>query len=163
MSLIQQDFETITVDSSFHHTNLPTLISPTNSANWQDCIHEIKQLVEQQLHRTGGFLFRGFNVQGAEVFNQFARAFNHDLLNYDYASTPRSKVSGGVYTSTEYGERSEWSEWMCYSSIADVSSEIIMEMNRRIAMYVDYWRKQNNIVVDVEEAKKSISMGGLWT
>lgn len=102
MSLIQQDFETIIVDSSFHETNLPTLIRPANSKNWQDCIHEIRQLVEHQLHHIGGFLFRGFNVQGAEVFNQFARAFNHDLLNYDYASTPRSEVSGGVYTSTEY-------------------------------------------------------------
>lgn len=102
MSFLQSDFETIIVDSTFHQTNLPTLVTPTNSTNWQDCIHEIKQLVDDQLHHIGGFLFRGFDIANAEVFNNFARAFNHDLLNYDYASTPRSEVSGGVYTSTEY-------------------------------------------------------------
>lgn len=95
-------FKSISIDHHFHSTGLPVLVQPTNSPDWRACIDDIKQLVEQQLHVQGGILFRGFAINGAEDFNAFARAFGHDLLNYDYASTPRNEVSSGVYTSTEY-------------------------------------------------------------
>ena len=102
MSINQLVFETIKIDSSFHNSNLPTLVLPINSIEWQDCIHEIRQLVDQQLHCTGGLLFRGFSVNGVEDFNEFARSFDLELLNYNYASTPRTEVTNGVYTSSEY-------------------------------------------------------------
>lgn len=102
MLINQQNYETISVDSDFHNTNLPTLVKPVHSTHWQDCIKDIQQLVNQQLHQTGGFLFRGFNVHGADDFNNFARAFQQELLSYDYASTPRDELTEGVYTSTEY-------------------------------------------------------------
>ncbi len=102
MLIKQQDYETIIIDANFHNTNLPTLVKPVNSNNWQDCIHDIKKLVNETLHETGGFLFRGFNVHGVDDFNCFARSFQKELLSYDYASTPRNELTGGVYTSTEY-------------------------------------------------------------
>ncbi|MBD1581645.1 TauD/TfdA family dioxygenase [Pseudoalteromonas sp. S16_S37] len=95
-------FKSISVDHTFHSSGLPVLVQPINSPIWQDCIDDIQQLVEQLLHIQGGLLFRGFSVNGADDFNAFARSFGHDLLNYDYASTPRNEVTSGVYTSTEY-------------------------------------------------------------
>ena len=43
-----------------------------------------------------------FRLDGAEQFRQFAAGFGHPLLNYEFGSTPRTNVTQGVYTSTEY-------------------------------------------------------------
>jgi alpha-ketoglutarate-dependent taurine dioxygenase len=61
-----------------------------------------RQEVEAQLLEHGALLFRNFNFQGAGRFEQFVRAFAEELLEYSYQSTPRSRVSDGIYTSTEY-------------------------------------------------------------
>jgi alpha-ketoglutarate-dependent taurine dioxygenase len=58
--------------------------------------------IEARLHERGGLLFRGFEVGGVEVFERFMRVTSGALLEYTYASTPRTSVGGGVYTSTEY-------------------------------------------------------------
>lgn len=58
--------------------------------------------LETQLRRVGGVLLRGFEVPDIPAFQQFARSFGHALLSYEFASTPRTALSGGVYTSTEY-------------------------------------------------------------
>jgi alpha-ketoglutarate-dependent taurine dioxygenase len=58
--------------------------------------------VEIQLLRHGAILFRGFKVDGIEGFEQFIQTIAGNLLKYDYGSTPRSRVSGNIYTSTEY-------------------------------------------------------------
>ena len=50
----------------------------------------------------GGVLLRGYEVPSVETFQTFAAAFGHPLLSYEFGSTPRSKVEGGVYSSTEY-------------------------------------------------------------
>lgn len=63
---------------------------------------ELKVLVDEHLLRDGGVLFRGFRLDGAEQFRQFAASFGHPLLNYEFGSTPRTNVTQGVYTSTEY-------------------------------------------------------------
>jgi len=57
---------------------------------------------EAHLATAGGVLFRGFSVPTVPHFQQFAAAFGHPLLSYEFASTPRSAVGSGVYTSTEY-------------------------------------------------------------
>ena len=54
------------------------------------------------LPTAGGVLLRGFQVESIDVFQQFAAAFGHPLLAYEFASTPRAAVSSGIYTSTEY-------------------------------------------------------------
>ncbi|MCJ8271827.1 MAG: TauD/TfdA family dioxygenase [Psychrosphaera sp.] len=99
-------FNLITVTPLTDTSELPLLVTPRNStgnkSSWADCFDEIKQLVEHSLTTFGGLLFRGFGLDGEHDFNDFVQGFDHDLLSYDYASTPRSKVSKGVYTSTEY-------------------------------------------------------------
>jgi len=41
-------------------------------------------------------------VNGAAEFEQFIQAISGELIEYSYRSTPRSQVSGNIYTSTEY-------------------------------------------------------------
>lgn len=67
-----------------------------------DALAELRPLVEERLPVCAGILFRGFQVGAAERFREFAAGFGHPLLNYEFGSTPRSNVTGGVYTSTEY-------------------------------------------------------------
>jgi alpha-ketoglutarate-dependent taurine dioxygenase len=62
----------------------------------------LRQAVDQALVDHGGVLFRGYEVAGSEGFRAFARAFGHPLVSYDFGSTPRTRVSDGVYSSTEY-------------------------------------------------------------
>lgn len=51
----------------------------------------------------GALLFRGFNVTNVEMFESFAEITSTGgLIEYTYRSTPRHKVQGAVYTSTEY-------------------------------------------------------------
>jgi alpha-ketoglutarate-dependent taurine dioxygenase len=58
--------------------------------------------VRQKLLAHGAILFRGFTVGTVAEFEEFMRALAGDLLDYSYRSTPRSQVSGKIYTSTEY-------------------------------------------------------------
>lgn len=67
-----------------------------------DALPALRGQVDQALARVGGVLMRGFSVPSVDHFQQVAKAFGHPLLNYEFASTPRSAVSAGVYTSTEY-------------------------------------------------------------
>lgn len=82
---------------------LPLVLTPAEpGADWRSCIEDIRLLVDRHLYRVGGLLLRDFDFSGEEDFEAFARAFGHDLLSYDYASTPRTRLNKGVYTSTEY-------------------------------------------------------------
>ena len=59
-------------------------------------------LVKERLSQSGAILFRGFNLQTVAEFEEFMTAVAGDLLDYSYRSTPRTQVSGKIYTSTEY-------------------------------------------------------------
>jgi alpha-ketoglutarate-dependent taurine dioxygenase len=82
---------------------LPLLVEATDPGTRLLAVFdEISELVDEHLQRDGGILFRGFSLEGAEQFREFAASFGHPLLNYEFGSTPRSSVTQGVYTSTEY-------------------------------------------------------------
>ena len=83
--------------------SLPLLVqAPSPGLNLIEALAPIRELVDHHLLTAGGLLFRGFDVGGAEAFRTFAGGFGHPLLNYEFGSTPRSNVTQGVYTSTEY-------------------------------------------------------------
>ncbi len=58
--------------------------------------------VEAQLLKHGALLFRNFNVDAPGHLNQFIRATCGEALEYQERSSPRSQVSGNIYTSTDY-------------------------------------------------------------
>ncbi|HET6977266.1 MAG TPA: TauD/TfdA family dioxygenase [Pyrinomonadaceae bacterium] len=83
--------------------NLPLLIEPEidklNLAVWAGYNRE---LVENNLLRHGAILFRGFELETVERFEEFVKAISPELLEYRERSSPRSEISKGVYTSTDH-------------------------------------------------------------
>jgi alpha-ketoglutarate-dependent taurine dioxygenase len=57
--------------------------------------------IESQLLLAGGILFRGFAIGGVERFERVIETLSGSLLDDSYRSTPRTRVSGKIYTSTE--------------------------------------------------------------
>ena len=67
-----------------------------------DAFEDLQAPVQEALSGVGGVLLRGFEVPSVDAFREFAASFGQPLLSYDFGSTPRTAVGGGVYTSTEY-------------------------------------------------------------
>jgi alpha-ketoglutarate-dependent taurine dioxygenase len=63
--------------------------------------------IRARLTENGAILFRGFELGGSERFEQLIAAVSGPLLEYTYGSTPRSRVAGNIYTSTEYPAHQE--------------------------------------------------------
>jgi alpha-ketoglutarate-dependent taurine dioxygenase len=58
--------------------------------------------IASELDRHGALLLRGFDITSVERFEQFIRATSGGALPYHERSSPRSPVSGNIYTSTDY-------------------------------------------------------------
>lgn len=88
----------------FEDKAIPLLVRPSvegvNLLEWSKANHDF---IQSQLLKHGAILFRSFGVSSIEAFQAFAEATSSGgLLDYTFRSTPRRKVSGGIYTSTEY-------------------------------------------------------------
>ncbi len=83
--------------------SLPLIVQPNvdnlNLAVWTQ--HN-RTWIENQLLKQGGILFRGFQLNNVTEFQKFIQTISENLLEYSYRSTPRSHVTGNIYTSTEY-------------------------------------------------------------
>lgn len=95
----------ITIANQEH--NLPLVIEPEDQQNnspgrlitWYRDNHDF---VEQKLLEHGAILFRGFEVRAPSAFGKFVRSISNNLLDYIDGNSPRTKLSDGIYTSTEY-------------------------------------------------------------
>jgi alpha-ketoglutarate-dependent taurine dioxygenase len=83
---------------------LPLVISPAYSGiditEWaqRNC-----ESIDAWLLKHGAILFRGWRMTSVDEFERFATTLaGGDLMDYSYRSTPRSAVSGKIFTSTEY-------------------------------------------------------------
>ena len=70
-----------------------------NLAQW---LRQNAETTERKLLRYGAVLFRNFGVTNIREFEEVSRSLGEELLNYDFASTPRTALKEKVYTSTEY-------------------------------------------------------------
>lgn len=97
------DPELVRVSAIWPKRHLPVLILPevdgVDLAVW---IAAHRPQVDTIVARHGGVLFRGFDVRSAADFAQVVSSFSTELIDYTERSTPRSKVSAFLYTSTEY-------------------------------------------------------------
>jgi alpha-ketoglutarate-dependent taurine dioxygenase len=85
------------------HNSLPLVVTPNVDALSLTVWSQHNQSwIENKLLQHGGILFRDFNVKNITEFEKFMQAISGKLLQYSYRSTPRSQVSGNIYTSTEY-------------------------------------------------------------
>jgi alpha-ketoglutarate-dependent taurine dioxygenase len=61
--------------------------------------------IEQQLCQHGAVLFRGFGVSTPERLERFAAALSNDFPTFAEESSPRHRIHGAVFSSTDYPER----------------------------------------------------------
>jgi alpha-ketoglutarate-dependent taurine dioxygenase len=106
--------------SSLTGTTLLRVISPPRESSVAPVTAWMSAGVEQALATQGAVLFRGFPVGGASDFQRFIQQLTPSLLDYDFGSTPRSRLHDRIYTSTEYpahqsiplhNEQSYTTEW----------------------------------------------------
>lgn len=83
--------------------DLPLLIEPrVSSVNLAAWTRNNRELIESRLRQHGAILFRGFDLDTVEKFEELAQALSGKLLDYLERSSPRSDVKKGIYTSTDY-------------------------------------------------------------
>jgi alpha-ketoglutarate-dependent taurine dioxygenase len=63
--------------------------------------------LRDRLKEHGAVLLRGFQVGGVDGFADVVRAISGEPLTYSERSSPRSTISGNVYTSTDYPAEEE--------------------------------------------------------
>jgi alpha-ketoglutarate-dependent taurine dioxygenase len=93
------------VKTSFFNSGqqLPLVIEPTiDGVSLTSWAISNRSWIEEQLLKYGGMIFRDFDVNRNFDFQEFIKSISSKLLDYTYASTPRTLIKGKVYTSTEY-------------------------------------------------------------
>jgi alpha-ketoglutarate-dependent taurine dioxygenase len=82
---------------------LPALVEPAvDGVDLVAWAGDNRAELDRRLAEHGAVLFRGFGIHEPARFEAFIRAVSGELLEYKERSTPRSQVSGNVYTSTDY-------------------------------------------------------------
>ncbi|HKV36206.1 MAG TPA: TauD/TfdA family dioxygenase [Pyrinomonadaceae bacterium] len=83
---------------------LPLLVQPIiTGIDLADWVASRKDFLQQCLFESGAILFRNFKIRNPAEFEAVVRAAsNSDLLPYRERSSPRSRIGGNVYTSTDY-------------------------------------------------------------
>jgi alpha-ketoglutarate-dependent taurine dioxygenase len=87
---------------------LPLIIEPDQKndelahPNLVTTYQENAACIEQKLLENGAILFRGFSVNTPSAFARFARSASPSLLDCVEENVPRTRLTAGVYTSTEY-------------------------------------------------------------
>ncbi|HKV94720.1 MAG TPA: TauD/TfdA family dioxygenase [Candidatus Angelobacter sp.] len=61
-----------------------------------------RKFLQSLLLQHGGLLFRNFCISGVEEFQKLITAVSGEPLEYREQTSPRHKVQGNIYTSTEY-------------------------------------------------------------
>lgn len=82
---------------------LPLLVQPAvDGLDLMGWASSNQELLKTYLLKHGGILFRGFAINTADDFEQFIARVAGSALEYRERSSPRSQISGNIYTSTDY-------------------------------------------------------------
>lgn len=79
----------------------PLLVEPRRRGSSLELLLESIDTLSDLLLEHGALLLRGFG-DSARLFERFVDAFSFERLSYVYRSTPRTAVSGKIFTATEY-------------------------------------------------------------
>jgi alpha-ketoglutarate-dependent taurine dioxygenase len=78
------------------------VITAQTIVNTFDWIKENNTLLENYLLCYGGIILRDFDICSLSEFDKLVKIFCPNLSDYLYCSSPRTKLGGKIYTSTEY-------------------------------------------------------------
>lgn len=97
----QQDWiqeELLPVDRQFPLVLRPAM-DEVDLIGW---VRDNRPAIEARLRSYGAILFRGFGIGSAAEFENLVAAVSGGLMGYEDRSSPRSQVSGNIYTSTDH-------------------------------------------------------------
>jgi alpha-ketoglutarate-dependent taurine dioxygenase len=84
-------------------TELPLVLLPAveglDLISWAE---SHRQWIQSRLLHHGGLLFRNFSISSPTEFEKFVTVISGGPLAYKEQTSPRSRVHGNIYTSTEY-------------------------------------------------------------
>lgn len=133
-------------------TGMPLLLSPQiGGENLTAWAASKRDLLTKLLLENGAILCRGFRLDGVTDFERFIAKLSNELLDYSYRSTPRSEVSGKIYTSTEYPPDQDipmhsemsytrsWPRkiWFYSVKVAESGGETPIADNRKVFQQID--------------------------
>lgn len=75
---------------------------PAEQAQLVSWYKENEAFVDEQFLKHGAILFRGFNINTPSAFARLTRSIAPGLLDCLDDNGPRTKITSGIYTSTEY-------------------------------------------------------------
>lgn len=82
---------------------LPLVLTPTSaSVDLVAWATQNRESLEQKLLKHGALLFRGFSVRSIERFEQVIASLSPGAIEYMFRASPRTRVGGNIYTSTDY-------------------------------------------------------------
>jgi alpha-ketoglutarate-dependent taurine dioxygenase len=126
-------------------------VSKPGDGSLVDIIAAERDHVRDALYKHGALLFRGFGVADPAAFEAVTRAFTPQAFSYVGGSTPRSRIAGEVFTSTEYAadavlpmhnEASYFKTlpdfvWFCCKVAPEVAGETPLGDMRRVLKRLD--------------------------
>jgi alpha-ketoglutarate-dependent taurine dioxygenase len=82
---------------------LPRVVQPAiDGVKLPAWVRSHRDWIEDTLLQDGGLLFRGFDVNGVDDFDEFIAATGVELMQYMESATPRTELKDKIYTSTEF-------------------------------------------------------------
>lgn len=92
----------VVIEEDWNGLTLPALIRAGSEVDLPAWIRSNQIVVDDLALSAGAVLMRGFDVRGPTSFRAVMDAISPDVLTYGERSSPRTEVSSGVYTSTDY-------------------------------------------------------------
>ena len=92
------------VQQSIFDADLPLMLTPQedkSSARLTEWVKNNLSYLQEILNKHGALLFRGFDFKSPSEFERLTMAFCPHLKHYAGGNSPRSKITGKVYSSTE--------------------------------------------------------------
>lgn len=88
----------------FGDRTLPLLVQPTvDGIDLKTWARENRDFVETNLLKHGAVLFRGFDIKSIHEFEEIIGSMSKSgAVEYTFRASPRSRVEGNIYTSTDY-------------------------------------------------------------
>jgi len=83
-------------------SNFPLTITPKADVNALEWAKTHKDEINELLLTYGAILMRGFDIKGAEKFNELFSIFSGEAIAYKNRTSPRDQVYSNVYTSTSH-------------------------------------------------------------
>lgn len=81
---------------------LPCFKADGGNANIANFYLDNREYLKRKILTHGGVLLRNFDITSLSEFNKLLGILSPQLLDYNYRSTPRTKIAEKIYTTTEY-------------------------------------------------------------